>query len=100
MVIRQFGYDFNRGRQDRAVHPFETSFSRDDVRITTRFNPKWLNPAMFGTFHEAGHAMYEQGVNANLEGNSLRSGVSLGIHESQSRLVGNLIGRSYGFWQH
>jgi carboxypeptidase Taq len=100
MVVKQFGYDFGRGRQDRAVHPFETSFSRDDVRITTRFHPKWLNPAMFGTFHEAGHAMYEQGVGEKLEGNILCSGVSLGIHESQSRLWENIIGRSYGFWEY
>ncbi|MEP7286740.1 MAG: carboxypeptidase M32 [Chloroflexota bacterium] len=100
MVITQFGYDFNRGRQDKAVHPFETSFSRDDVRITTRFDPKWINPAMFGTFHETGHAMYEQNVGADLEGTILCSGTSLGIHESQSRLWENLIGRSRGFWKH
>ena len=99
-VIRQFGYDFNRGRQDRAVHPFCTSFSRDDVRITTRFDPKWLNPAMFGTFHEAGHALYEQGVGPDLEGTYLSGGVSLGIHESQSRLWENIVGRSRGFWKH
>lgn len=100
MVIQQFGYDFNRGRQDRAVHPFCTSFSRDDVRITTRFNPKWLNPALFGTLHETGHALYEQGVGAALADNALGSGVSLGVHESQSRLWENIVGRSRGFWSH
>jgi carboxypeptidase Taq len=100
MVIKQFGYDFNRGRQDPAVHPFCTNFSRDDVRITTRFDAKWLNPAMFGTFHETGHALYEQNVGEDLEGNLLGTGVSLGVHESQSRLWENIVGRSRGFWKH
>jgi carboxypeptidase Taq len=100
MVVRKYGYDFNRGRQDRAVHPFCTSFSRDDVRITTRFDPKWLNPAFFGTLHEAGHGMYEQGVAEELEGTLLCNGTSLGVHESQSRLWENVVGRSRGFWTH
>jgi carboxypeptidase Taq len=100
MVIRKYGYDFNRGRQDRAVHPFCTSFSRDDVRITTRFDPKWLNPAFFGTLHEAGHGMYEQGVAEELEGTLLCGGTSLGVHESQSRLWENIVGRSKPFWTH
>ncbi len=98
LVIRRFGYDFSRGRQDRAVHPFATNFSRNDVRITTRFDPRWLNPALFGTLHEAGHGMYEQGIGEELEGNILAGGTSLGVHESQSRLWENLIGRSRGFW--
>ncbi len=100
MVVKKFGYDFERGRQDKAVHPFCTSFSRNDVRITTRFDPKWLNPALFGTLHEAGHGMYEQGVAESLEGNILAGGTSLGVHESQSRLWENVVGRSRGFWQH
>jgi carboxypeptidase Taq len=100
MVIGRMGFDFKRGRQDRAVHPFCTSFSRDDVRITTRFDPKWLNPAMFGTFHEAGHAMYEQGSDDALEGTILNGGTSLGVHESQSRLWENVIGRSRTFWSY
>jgi carboxypeptidase Taq len=99
-VIRAFGYDFERGRQDQAVHPFTTSFSRDDVRITTRFDPHWLSPALFGTLHESGHAMYEQGVAEGLEGNILQDGASLGVHESQSRLWENIVGRSRGFWKH
>jgi carboxypeptidase Taq len=98
MVIRRFGYDFTRGRQDRSAHPFTTNFSRDDVRITTRFDHDWLNPALFGTLHEAGHAMYEQGVAPELEGTFLSGGTSLGVHESQSRLWENLVGRSRGFW--
>jgi carboxypeptidase Taq len=100
LVIMKFGYDFNRGRQDPTVHPFATSFSRNDVRITTRFDPNWLNPALFGTLHEAGHGMYEQGVGEDLEGNILASGVSLGVHESQSRLWENIVGRSRAFWTH
>lgn len=97
-VVRAFGYDFQRGRQDVAVHPFATSFSRDDVRITTRFHKDFLNPALFGMLHEAGHAMYEQGVSPALDGTPLGSGTSLGVHESQSRLWENIVGRSYGFW--
>ena len=100
MVVKQFGYDFERGRQDPTVHPFATSFSKNDVRITTRFDPNWLNPAMFGTFHESGHAIYEQGVSDELEGNILCGGTSLGVHESQSRMWENIVGRSRGFWKH
>lgn len=98
-VINNFGFDFNRGRQDIAVHPFAISFSRDDVRITTRFNENFLNPALFGMLHEAGHGMYEQGVGEALEGTPLASGASLGVHESQSRMWENIVGRSKGFWQ-
>jgi carboxypeptidase Taq len=99
-VIRDLGYEFERGRQDEAVHPFTTSFSIHDVRITTRFNPNWLSPALFGTLHEAGHAMYEQGIARELEGTILASGASLGVHESQSRLWENVVGRSRPFWHH
>ncbi len=97
-VVQALGYDFNRGRIDVAVHPFATSFSRNDVRITTRFNARWLNPALFGSIHEAGHAMYEQNVGEALEGTPLGAGTSLGVHESQSRMWENMIGRSKGFW--
>src|SRR5438132_1470014 len=61
-VATALGYDFTRGRQDQAVHPFCTDFSRDDVRITTRFSPDLITPALYATIHEAGHAMYEQGI--------------------------------------
>jgi carboxypeptidase Taq len=98
-VIKDFGYDFNRGRQDRAVHPFCTNFSINDVRITTRFDPKWLNPALFGTLHETGHALYELNVDQALEGTILAGGTSLGVHESQSRLWENIVGRSRAFWE-
>ena len=98
-VIKAFGYDFARGRLDRTVHPFATNFSKYDVRITTRYDPNFLNPALFGTLHEAGHAMYEQGVSSRYDRSPLGGGVSLGVHESQSRLWENLVGRSLGFWR-
>ncbi len=97
-VIKAFGYDFDRGRQDKAVHPFSTGFGIGDVRITTRFDPQFLNPALFGTMHEAGHAMYEQGIDPALERTPLAGGTSLGMHESQSRMWENLVGRSKPFW--
>jgi len=99
-VIRKLGYDFNRGRVDRTVHPFATNFSINDVRITTRYDRGFLNPALFGTLHETGHALYELGVDPALERTPLANGSSLGVHESQSRLWENLVGRSRGFWKH
>jgi carboxypeptidase Taq len=99
-VIKQFGYDFDRGRLDKTHHPFCTKFSSGDVRITTRVKENDLGEALFSTLHEAGHALYEQGVDAMLEGTRLGSGTSMGVHESQSRLWENVVGRSHGFWQH
>lgn len=98
MIIRKFGFDFERGLQAVSVHPFCTSFSVNDVRITTRFQPEFLNPALFGMMHEAGHAMYEQGVTQAYDGTPLVGGASLGVHESQSRMWENMVGRSRGFW--
>jgi carboxypeptidase Taq len=98
-AARRLGYDFQRGRQDKSVHPFTTSFSINDVRITTRVDEQFLPTALFGTLHECGHALYEQGVSQNLERSPLASGASLGVHESQSRLWENLVGRSRGFWK-
>jgi len=100
LVIRRFGYDLDRGRLDKTHHPFCTKFSSGDVRITTRVNDNEIGEALFSTLHEAGHALYEQGVNAALEGTRLGSGTSMGVHESQSRLWENLVGRSRGFWEH
>ncbi len=97
-AVKQYGFDFERGRQDVAVHPFCTNFSRDDVRITTRFSPDFLNPALFGMMHEAGHGMYEQGSAAVLDNTMLAGGTSLAVHESQSRMWENVVGRSKGFW--
>ena len=98
-AARRLGYDFQRGRQDKSVHPFTTSFSVNDVRITTRVDEQFLPTALFGTLHECGHALYEQGVSQNLERSPLAGGASLGVHESQSRLWENLVGRSRGFWK-
>lgn len=98
-VIKDIGFDFENGRQDKSTHPFTTSFGITDVRITTRFDPDFLNTAIFGTLHEAGHAMYEQGIRTDLDRTPLAGGTSLGMHESQSRMWENLIGRSKPFWK-
>lgn len=100
MMIRRFGFDLTRGRLDRVVHPFEVAFSRDDVRITTRYDETYLTDSLFSTLHEAGHGMYEQGVGAELAGTPLSSGASSALHESQSRLWENVVGRSRPLWQH
>jgi carboxypeptidase Taq len=99
-VAQAFGYDLSRGRLDRAPHPFATGFSRDDVRITTRYNRRFFSIAVFAIFHESGHAMYQQGIAPALERTSLAGGASLGVHESQSRMWENMVGRSRPFWQH
>jgi carboxypeptidase Taq len=99
-VITKFGYDWDHGRQDKAAHPFTTSFGLEDVRITTRVYHDFLNTALFGTMHECGHALYEQGVSSSLARTPLERGASLAIHESQSRMYENLVGRSLPFWQH
>jgi len=98
-IVGRFGYDFRRGRQDETPHPFTTEFSIGDVRITTRVKERDLGEALFSTMHEAGHAMYEQGVSTEFEGTPLASGTSSGVHESQSRLWENIVGRSRGFWR-
>jgi carboxypeptidase Taq len=99
-VLKDFGFDLTRGRQDKSVHPFTTSFSTDDVRLTTRIDPNYLPTALFGTLHEGGHGLYDQGISSSLERTPLGDGTSLGIHESQSRLCENLVGRSREFWSH
>ena len=98
-VIQRFGYDLGRGRQDKTHHPFMTKFSLGDVRITNRIKENNLNEALFSTMHEAGHALYEQGIRMDFEGTPLADGTSAGVHESQSRLWENIVGRSRGFWQ-
>jgi carboxypeptidase Taq len=100
MVIRRYGYDFERGRQDKTHHPFMTKFSLGDVRITTRFNEQDLTDGLFSTLHESGHALYEQGIEQSFEATPLARGTSSGVHESQSRLWENLVGRSLPFWEH
>src|SRR5439155_761379 len=96
-----FGFDYNRGRLDISVHPFEIQFSRDDVRLTTRYHEDFLNPALFGTLHETGHGLHAQGFGTSIEGTYL-SDLDAGsgaIAESQSRMWENVIGRSRGFWK-
>lgn len=97
-VLNRFGYDWKRGRQDKTVHPFTTTFGLGDVRITTRIHKDNLGSGLFSSMHEGGHAIYEQGINMNLKRTPLATGASLGIHESQSRLWENLVGRSSDFW--
>lgn len=97
-VITRFGYDWNRGRQDKTAHPFTQSMGLGDVRITTRFLPEYLPSALFSTTHEAGHALYEMGVDPKLDRTPLGIGASMAIHESQSRLYENLVSRSFDFW--
>jgi carboxypeptidase Taq len=97
-IVQAFGYDTRRGRLDLSAHPFSTKFHRGDVRITTRFGRRLS--AVFGTFHESGHAMYSQGTDPALERTPLADGAGAGIHESQSRMWENLVGRSRPFWQH
>ena len=99
-VIRAYGYDFDRGRQDLTHHPYMTKFSLGDVRITTRVRPGEIVDALFSTLHECGHAMYEQGIRMEFEGTPLANGTSAGVHESQSRMWENVVGRSRGFWTH
>lgn len=99
-IVRRFGYDFNRGRQDKTHHPYEIRFASGDVRITTRVKEDFLAEALFSTLHESGHAMYEQGVNPAYDGTPLARGASSGVHESQSRLWENIVGRSRRFWEY
>ncbi len=99
-VITKFGYDWKRGRQDKAAHPFTINFGVGDVRITTRIDPEYLASALFSSMHECGHAFYEMGVNPAYERTPLTGAASLALHESQSRMWENLIGRSYEFWEH
>lgn len=99
-VLEAVGFDLRRGRQDRSPHPFTTSFSPGDVRVTTRINEDYFPEGLYGTIHEAGHGMYEQGIPAEFFRTPLANGASGGVHESQSRLWENIVGRSRGFWEH
>ena len=99
-IAQDFGYDFDRGRLDLTYHPFCTTFSVNDVRITTRINDNDFGDCLFSVLHETGHGLYELGVSQSLEGTPLADGTSSGVHESQSRLWENIVGRSHGCWQH
>ncbi|MBS0210604.1 MAG: carboxypeptidase M32 [Planctomycetes bacterium] len=99
-AARRIGFDFERGRLDVTAHPFCTTLGPGDIRLTTRYDEKFFNAGFFGILHEAGHGLYEQGLPRDQFGLPMAEAVSLGIHESQSRLWENLVGRSRPFWQH
>jgi len=98
-LIRQMGFDFEAGRQDLSEHPFTTNFNSRDVRITTRVDEHDFSNMTWSCIHETGHALYEQGLSADYYGLPLGEYASLSIHESQSRLWENNVGRSYDWWQ-
>ncbi len=98
-IAASIGFDFSRGRLDVSTHPFCGGSHCDDVRLTTRFHPALVTDAISSTMHEAGHGMYEQGLRYEYSGTPCGDSVSLGIHESQSRLWENQVGRSESFWR-
>jgi carboxypeptidase Taq len=95
-----FGFDFAAGRLDTTAHPFCSGFGPGDCRITTRYNPRFFSESFFGVLHETGHALYEQNLRAEHFGTPLGAACSYGIHESQSRLWENQVGRGRPFWDH
>ena len=99
-AAKAIGFDFERGRLDVTVHPFCTGIGPGDTRITTRYDRNQFAQAFFGTLHEAGHGLYEQGLDAGHSGTPMGEAVSLGIHESQSRMWENFVGRRKAFWAH
>ncbi|WP_212002423.1 carboxypeptidase M32 [Chitinophaga sp. HK235] len=99
-LLREMGYDLQAGRQDISEHPFTTSFNPHDVRVTTRIDENDFGNMTWSCIHEGGHALYEQGLPADQYGLPCGEATSLGIHESQSRLWENNVGRSLRFWQH
>ncbi|WP_203530681.1 carboxypeptidase M32 [Thermaerobacter sp. PB12/4term] len=98
-ALEAIGFDFQRGRQDRSIHPFTAPLATGDVRLTTRINPRVFGPAFFSSLHEGGHGLYEQGFPAAWHRTPLADGASSAVHESQSRLWENVIGRSREFWR-
>ncbi|MFJ6207112.1 carboxypeptidase M32 [Lysinibacillus sp. NPDC092081] len=99
-MLAQLGYDFDAGRLDESVHPFMIGLNHGDNRITTKYDENDFRSAIFGTIHECGHAMYEQNIDAKLDGLPLATGTSMGIHESQSLFYENFVGRNEKFWEH
>ena len=99
-ILKEMGFDFEAGRQDYSEHPFTTSFSPADVRLTTRANEHDMASMLWSCIHEGGHGLYEQGLSEAQYGLPLGSAASLGIHESQSRLWENCVGRSHDFWSY
>lgn len=100
-LMRTLSFDFERGRLDTTAHPFTTTLGSSDVRITTRYNETFFPTSVFGTMHETGHALYELGIDPSPDyrGTALADASSMGIHESQSRLWENTVGRSKAFWE-
>jgi carboxypeptidase Taq len=98
-VVERFGFQADAWRLDPTVHPFASNSCTTDIRITTRYYDDFLNPSLFGSMHECGHGLYENGVSPALERTPLCRGASLGLHESQSRMWENLVGRSRPFWK-
>lgn len=98
-VLEKIGYDFQAGRQDYAEHPFTTSFSPTDVRVTTRVDEQDFASMLWSSIHEGGHALYEQGLPGEQYGLPLGRAASLSVHESQSRLWENCVGRGLAFWK-
>ena len=99
-LIKKLNYDLGIGRQDRSTHPFTSSLASMDIRITTRTKEDFLNECIFGTIHECGHALYEMGIKKELHDTILCNGTSMGIHESQSRMWENIVGRSKEYWSY
>ncbi|MBM3216193.1 carboxypeptidase M32 [Candidatus Poribacteria bacterium] len=97
-VAADFGFDFDAGRLDISAHPFCAGSHPSDVRMTTRYNEQEPMSALFGVFHETGHGLYEQGLDPDHAYTPCAEAVSLGVHESQSRMWENIIGRSRAFW--
>lgn len=100
LLLRDLGFDLERGRQDRSSHPFTSAAAPSDVRVTTRIFENNPSSAIFSTIHECGHGLYEQGFARDHDRTTLAAAPSMGIHESQSRLWENQIGRSRAFWAH
>ncbi|WHY79652.1 carboxypeptidase M32 [Neobacillus sp. WH10] len=98
-ILPIIGFDMEAGRLDETVHPFAQTVNIGDVRLTTRYLERNVRSALFGTIHEAGHGIYEQHINPEYEESVLQSGTSFGIHESQSRFLENMVGRSKEFWK-
>ena len=98
-LLKQMGYDFDSGRQDISAHPFSSHFSPEDARVTTRIDENNLSDMIWSCIHEGGHALYEQGLLAENYGTPIGNSISLGIHESQSRLWENHVGRSLSYWK-
>jgi carboxypeptidase Taq len=99
-ILKQMGYDFGAGRQDISTHPFTTNFAATDVRVTTRINENDMTDCLFSAIHEGGHALYEQGLLTSNYGLPLGEAASLSVHESQSRLWENNVGRALPFWKY